>query len=520
MNRGKREQTTKRQQTEKKHRMSKKIAGVIVLAFLILCARPEMTGLASQVVTAGGAWESGPGAVGAASQNEEGKAADVNTSETVKAEKETVEEPAEAADANATGPAETEKETSKVANETKTEESAAEADANPTGPAESEKEIVEEAAEAAGDTTAEAAEENAAAAEATELTEETAESFPASDSPAEITIRMVGDDLIHKPIFQSARQEDGSYNFDYIFSYIKDDIQEADIAIINQETILIHDPSQVSSFPNFGTPEAIGHSIAAAGFDVVAHANNHTMDKGYAAIANTVNFWRSQYPEIQYLGIHDSPQDSEIRYLTRNGIKVGFVNYTFGLNGIRLPRGREYSVDLLTEGGIGNVMAEARANSDLLVAVLHVGEEYKFQPTAYERQQVERFIDMGADIVLCAHPHVLEPYGMVTTRNGRTGLVYYSLGNFVSAQYQLSRVLGGMADITVRKNGEGEEASVEIVKYDLVPLVTHIEGARSMAVRLDQYTDEMAGRHKLAGAGLTPAALWQLYDSIMKGTAR
>lgn len=465
MNRGKREQTTKRQQTEKKHWIRKKIAGVIVLAFLILCARPEMTGLASQVVTAGGAWESGPGAVGAASQNEEGKAADTDVSDTV-----------EVADANATGPAETEKETVE-----KTTEEAAEAGET----------TVAEAAEEADETTA-----------------------------AEITIRMVGDDLIHKPIFQSARQEDGSYNFDYIFSYIKDDIQEADIAIINQETILIHDPSQVSSFPNFGTPEAIGHSIAVAGFDVVAHANNHTMDKGYAAIANTVNFWRSQYPEIQYLGIHDSPQDSEIRYLTRSGIKVGFVNYTFGLNGIRLPRGREYSVDLLTEGGIGNVMAEARANSDLLVAVLHVGEEYKFQPTAYEKQQVERFIDMGADIVLCAHPHVLEPYGMVTTRNGRTGLVYYSLGNFVSAQYQLSRVLGGMADITVRKNGEGEEASVEIVKYDLVPLVTHIEGARSMAVRLDQYTDEMAGRHKLAGAGLTPAALWQLYDSIMKGTAR
>lgn len=338
--------------------------------------------------------------------------------------------------------------------------------------------------------------------------------------PSELTIRMVGDDLIHGVIYQYCLQADGTYNFDSVFEHMKDEIQMADIAIINQETILVDNPGDISDYPNFGTPEAIGHSIVSSGFDVIAHATNHTMDRGIHSVLSTVNFWKTNYPEILYLGIHDTPEDSPIRYLTKKDITVGFVNYTYGLNGIRRPRGMEFSVNLLTDSGIETTLQEARANCDLLVAVLHVGEEYVYTPTAYARQQVNRFIDLGADIVLCSHPHVLEPYGMVTTPNGRTGLVYYSLGNFVSAQGKIPRTLGGMADITVKKTQTDGQTSIEFVKYDLVPLVTHAVCPYYTTYRLDQYPDELAAVHNYVNQGFSKDMLWQLYNNIMNGTAR
>ncbi len=334
----------------------------------------------------------------------------------------------------------------------------------------------------------------------------------------EIVIRMVGDDLIHARIFRYCQQDDGTYNFDPLFEHVKEDIEAADIAIINQETIMVSDPADYADFPCFGTPESIGHSIVSAGFDVVAHANNHTMDRGYGGLADTIGFWKNNYPDVCYLGIHDTAEDSDIRYLTGNGIRVGLVNYTYGLNGFRRPSGREYCVDLLTDGDIEASMAEADANSDLLIAILHVGEEYEYAPSAYEQQQVNRFIDLGADIVLCSHPHVLEPYGMVTTSNGRIGLVYYSLGNYLSAQTRLPRLLGGMAEITVKKTGSGDGASIEIEDYDLIPLVTHQQGRLVTTYRLDEYPDDLAAAHNLAGLGFSKDAMWDLFHGIMNGT--
>ncbi len=333
----------------------------------------------------------------------------------------------------------------------------------------------------------------------------------------EITIRMVGDDLIHSSLYEQSLQSDGSYCFDRLFEHVKEDIEAADIAIINQETILIYDRAKISSYPSFGTPAEIGHAIVNAGFDVVAHATNHTMDKGLAGIADTIDFWENNYPDIRYLGIHKDWSDSDICYVTKNHITVGFVNYTYGLNGLESRRrGHEYSVDMLSDADIEATLKEARENCDLLVAVLHVGDEYVYTPTPYEQRQVSRFIDNGADIVLCAHPHVLEPYGFVTTDQGNTGLVYYSLGNFVSAQDRIPRVLGGMADIRIRKTAEAGGSSTQVAAYDLIPLVTHEEYRNYTTYRLDAYPDELAARHGLVRDGFSKEALWELFHQIME----
>jgi len=340
---------------------------------------------------------------------------------------------------------------------------------------------------------------------------------PSTEESYSINIKMVGDDLIHKAVYEQCKQPDGTYNFDKLFANVKTEIENADIAIINQETILVHDRNKISSYPAFGTPEEIGHAIVNSGFDVVAHATNHTMDKGISGIYNTLSFWKNNYPNITILGIHENDKDSDIRYLTKNNIKVGFVNYTYGLNGLESKRnGNEYIVDLLSDSDIDGTLAEARDNCDLLISILHIGNEYVYEPTKYQKEQIEKFIDLGSDIVLCSHPHVIQPYEMITTKNGNQGLVYYSLGNFVSSQNEVPRVLGGMADINVKKTIKNRKSIIEILDYDLIPLITHQELGNYTTYLLNNYSEELSNRHRLKNKGFSKETVINLYNSIIK----
>ena len=156
----------------------------------------------------------------------------------------------------------------------------------------------------------------------------------------------------------------------------------------------------------------------------------------------------------------------------------------------------------------------AKENSDIMIAILHIGTEYVYNPSTYHKKYVEMCIDSGADIVLCAHPHVLEPYKMVTTKNGNTGLVYYSLGNFISNQKKVPTLLGGMADIELIRN---EDGNVEINKYDLIPVVTHYIDGYYTTYRLDEYTDELASEHKISKTNeFSTKVLWDLFNEIIE----
>jgi len=329
----------------------------------------------------------------------------------------------------------------------------------------------------------------------------------------ELTITMVGDNLIHDPIYKGAKRGD-FYDFSPLFENVKDEIQESDLAIINQETILVSNPKRYSSYPTFGTPSDIGRAIVNAGFDIVAHATNHTNDKGVSGIEDTLNYWEQNYPEINILGIHKSEDESDIVYVEKKDIKIAFVNYTYGLNGLELPSSKKYMVDVLgNKDEIAKTLSEAKENSDILIPILHIGTEYVYNPSTYHKNYVDFFIDNGADIVLCAHPHVLEPYGMVTTKNDNTGLVYYSLGNFVSNQHDLPRMLGGMAKITLMK----EQDEVKIKSYDLIPLVTHFEGGYFTTYKLEDYTEELASKHGIKKyCEFSLEKVKKLYDEIMQ----
>ena len=333
-----------------------------------------------------------------------------------------------------------------------------------------------------------------------------------------LSLIAVGDNLIHSPIYRKAKHSDDSYDFSSMYANIKDTIQSYDLAVINQETIFVEDEKNVSSYPCFGTPSSMGDTLVDVGFDVILNATNHTWDKRSTGYENTINFWK-KYPEITTLGIHEDENDfNTVDIVEKNGFKLAMFNYTYGLNGFTLPSDKQYTVDLLDnkEKFIADLQ-RVEHDVDFSICFLHIGNEYVYEPTTYQVDYVNDIIDAGADIVICSHPHVVEPYDLVTTENGNSAIVYYSCGNFISGQNEVPRVLGGIAELNLTKTiTDGVVTSCEVSDYDFEPIVTHYNSTEHTIYKLEDYTEDLAKTHSLASKGLSVEKLWNLWEEIMK----
>ena len=314
---------------------------------------------------------------------------------------------------------------------------------------------------------------------------------------SEVSFFAIGDVLFHTPLFKACKEDSSKCNYDYVFAPWKKDIQAADIAAVNQETVFVPRSEGYASYPSFGSPEEVGLAEIEAGFDIVTHATNHTIDRRASAVDYTIDFWTGK--SAKALGVHKTQagQDS-VFTLEKNGIRFSFVNFTYGLNGQKLPADRPYLVDLLDSNGHWvEMVRKAEAAAEVTVAFMHFGTEYVELPTAEAMAYAEKAIDAGADILVCAHPHVIEPYGIYTTKAGNRALVYWSLGNFVSNQQDISTNLGGVAKFAVRKVVKGESSRLEVSAATLEGSVTQQEVGNYHAIPLSAYSDSLAEHHLL-----------------------
>ena len=317
----------------------------------------------------------------------------------------------------------------------------------------------------------------------------------------EITLVMAGDILLHTPVADSGKREDGSYDFSAVFAEMKEEIASADLALVNQEVILGGEELGISGYPAFNAPYELGDALAEAGFDVVLHATNHALDKGTREIVNCLAFWQEQYPDMAVLGIHESLESQEEIYVyEQDGIRLAILNYTYGTNGIALPQDMPYAVDLLDRDRVAADLQRAQELADFVIVCPHWGTEYVLEATAEQEEWAVFFAENGADLILGTHPHVIEPVDWVAGEEGGT-LVYYSLGNFVNwtsgtGEGVANRMVGGMAHVTVGLDEAGEAA---ITAYGVEPLVCHVEqGYGGVTVYpLDQYTEELAKRNEI-----------------------
>ncbi len=316
------------------------------------------------------------------------------------------------------------------------------------------------------------------------------------------SIVMVGDILLHDRVQDAAKQEDGSYKYDTIFTHMKEDIQAADLALVNQEVIIGGEELGISGYPAFNTSFSTGDALADAGFDIVCHGTNHALDKGRKGLLNCLNYWKNAYPQVGVLGIHDSKESQEDIYVYDTGeFKIAVLNYTYGTNGIPLPEDMPFAVDLLEESKVIADIEKAEALADFTIVAPHWGTEYQLDHSASQEKWVKIFAEHGVDLVLGTHPHVIQPIEWyVDDTTGHKMLVYYSLGNFVnwtgeSGAGIANRMVGGMAEVTLTlENGE-----VVISDYGVVPVISHLEqGVNGVTVyKLSDYTEELASRNQI-----------------------
>lgn len=307
---------------------------------------------------------------------------------------------------------------------------------------------------------------------------------------ASATLVAVGDNLLHNTISWDAQQSDGSYDFTPVYQPVKDLIQSADIAFLNQEVPL---NGTVGRYPSLDAPQQAADAIVDCGFDIVNEASNHSLDKGIDGLMNTLSAWKAR--NMPVIGAFSTPEEAaQPCILERNGITFGFLGYTYGTNGIPIPEGKEYAISLIDKDKIAQDMAALRPQCDYLVISLHWGTEYLLEPTQ-EQQELAQFVaDQGADLILGHHPHVLESAQWLTRADGGQTFCIYSLGNFVSSQNTKETMLGGMLSLTVHRRTDG---TIETLAPGVLPIITHFEngGKNYRVYPLQDYTQDLISLH-------------------------
>ncbi len=318
-----------------------------------------------------------------------------------------------------------------------------------------------------------------------------------------ISLVMVGDMLMHLRVTQSGRMEDGTYNYDHIFEHVKDDIQAADIALVNQEIILGGPDLGYSGYPMFNTAYELGDAIDEAGFDIVLHATNHTMDKGKAGLMNCLNYWSDNHPDIKVLGANKTQEEYEEVYIyEQDGMKIAILNYTYGLNGMPMPSDMPYAVDMMVEDKMSADLAKAEAEADFTVVCLHWGNEYQTYASENQKMWANFFLERGTDLIIGTHPHVIQPVEWYEDEEGNRMLVYYSIGNFINSTADSGngigkRVVGAMAEVEIIRDENGD---VVIGDYGVTPLVTQIEAGPGniTTYKLEDYSQELADSNQMS----------------------
>lgn len=278
--------------------------------------------------------------------------------------------------------------------------------------------------------------------------------FPVSTS---IDLVMVGDALVHSNVYNDAKQSNGTYDFTDQLDRMKPIIEPFDLAFYNQETILGGTALIPSNYPRFNTPQEFGDAMLDAGFNLVSLANNHTNDMGVKGILASDKYWKTKAEAIT-AGAYATQADSdEVIVHELNGIKFGFLAYTYGINGTYLAEENAYMVDRINLATMESDCNALRPLVDVLIVSVHFGSEYTNYPNTYQRNVVNKLASLDVDIVIGNHAHAIQPIEWVEDT-----LVYYALGNFVSGQDGTERLIGLTSAIQINKTVYGNESVVTL----------------------------------------------------------
>ena len=329
-------------------------------------------------------------------------------------------------------------------------------------------------------------------------TTELAETAPETTAaPQVVTLMAVGDNLIHKSLYTQAkaRGRDGSYDFAPAYEGVRELLAKADLACINQETVVASPAAgPPSSYPMFNSPVELGDMVYDLGFRAVGLSNNHMLDKGTKGALANLDYWASKPGVTAYGAYRDAADAAQAHILEVNGITFAFLGATFSYNGLQLPRDSGLVMPLLEQEEVLHDLVEiARAAADVVVVSPHWGVEDSQTVTDAQKLLARKLVSWGADIILGTHPHVLQSMEFLEKPNGGHAFVAYSLGNFISAQAAAPNLIGGVLELSIIK----ENGGVSIERPQFHPVITQYEGgfANVRLISWENYTPALAAAH-------------------------
>ncbi len=251
-----------------------------------------------------------------------------------------------------------------------------------------------------------------------------------------ITLTATGDIMFHTSQIKGGYDsQTDSYDFKDFFEPVKEIIESADIAVANFEGTTAGSEYPFVGWPRFNAPDEALDAMKHIGFDVLSTANNHIIDRGKIGIINTTD--KIKQRDMDVIGTYKERPESRILVKDVKGIKLAFISYTYGCNGLEQLLTEEeldYMVNIVDKDKIAKDISDAKeAEADLIIAVMHWGNEYQRSPSNYQKDLADFMLNNGVNIILGSHPHVIQDFKTLDY-NGNKVFVAYSMGNFISNQ--------------------------------------------------------------------------------------
>ena len=279
----------------------------------------------------------------------------------------------------------------------------------------------------------------------------------------------IGDIMCHNTQYMDAYNSDtGKYDFSYVFEDIEYYIKNSNITVANLETTFAGEDVGYSNYPRFNTPDALAYNLKKLGVDVVSTAGNHSLDYGFDGLSRTIDVLNKA--DISHVGTYQTQEERDtIVFKYVKGIKIAFLNYAYGTNGITIPSDKSYCINLIDEELIKNDIETAKSQeADIIVASVHWGTEYSTVPNGTQNELADFLFQNGVNIILGTHPHVLQKMEKrtVTLEDGSTqdAFIIYSLGNFISDQNADNTRTSIILDLQITKHTD-ESVTIDNVSY-------------------------------------------------------
>lgn len=286
------------------------------------------------------------------------------------------------------------------------------------------------------------------------------------------SLTAIGDIMCHNTQYWDAYQkETDTYDFSYVFENVKDYIAAGDVSIANIETSFAGKERGYSNYPVFNSPDELARDVKKAGLDIITTAGNHCLDMGYSGLSRTIDVLKNN--GIEQLGTYKSQEERDTIFIKEvKGVKIAFIDYTYGTNGIPVPSGKEYCVNLIDKNLIKKDIEAAKSqNVDMIVACMHWGDEYKTKANKEQEDLADFLFKNGVNVIIGNHPHVLEQMEKrtITLEDGTTqdGFVIFACGNFIcdqNAENTRNSIILNL-DITRHSNGK-----VTVDKANYIPI--------------------------------------------------